>query len=81
MNADGAQEFADQGERGCQVVGIGSEPDAEVAVHLEEVAGHDEHAVLVTEPLGQHGRADRMRVAHERDGASLGCGVGEETCT
>src|SRR5262245_63553130 len=77
MSADGAQELADEGQRGREVFGIRTEADPKIAVHVEEVARHDEHAVLVAQALRQLERADGMRVADERDRSGLGRHVRE----
>src|SRR2546425_9971610 len=46
--------------------------DAHVAIHLEVIARHDEHVMLLTQPCGQLGRVDGRRVVHKGDGPSLG---------
>jgi hypothetical protein len=56
--------------------GIGSEADAQVPVHLEVVAGHDEHAALLAQPLHQRGGIDRVRVPQQHDGAGVRRGMG-----
>jgi hypothetical protein len=67
MGADGAQELSDQGQRGLEVLRIGSETDPEVPVHVEEISGGDEDALFLPQALGQLGRAHAVRVAHEGD--------------
>src|SRR5688572_8279400 len=65
------ERVADQVERPRQGKGITAEPDSQVAVHLEVVAGDHQDARFVAQPLRERGRADGMRVANERDGAGV----------
>jgi len=51
--------------------------DAEVTVHEEMVAGHDEDAFLVTEFLHELGRVDVPRVADVGDRARFGRNPGD----
>jgi hypothetical protein len=77
MHADAAQELADQRQRGAEVRRIRAEPDAQEAVHVEKIAGHDQHTALLPQPLGQLRRMDRVRVADERDRTGLGRDVAQ----
>src|SRR5688572_5719657 len=73
------EHFANPIQRRDEKLRIATEADAQEAVHLEMIAGHDEDALLVPDALGQPGRADAMRVADEGDGARLGRNVAERS--
>ena len=51
---------------------VRSETDAQVSVHLEVIAGDDEHAGFVSQPLDEARRVDGVVITDEGDGAGLG---------
>ena len=61
------EQIAQAAETGAQVGGLVAESDAQIAVHAEVIAGHDEHALLVAQPVHELGRIDaRARSARRR---------------
>ena len=62
----------DSAQSSPQVVVREAEADAHVAVETEVIPGHDEHALVVTNPFRQSRLIDVEVVAHEGDGGRLG---------
>src|ERR671921_438529 len=69
MHDDGREELPDERQRRLEILRVGAESDSQVAVHVEEVAGHEKHAALLAQALGQLGRAHRVLMLHEDDRA------------
>src|SRR5216110_2108075 len=61
-----------------EIVDFIAESDSQVSVHTEVIAGHDEDALLLTEPRHELCRIDRMAVADVHDRAGVGRRVAEE---
>src|SRR5688572_11785634 len=57
---DRVEHLADVLEGSGQRQRVAAEADAQVPVHAEVIAGHDEHAAFVTQPLGKRRRSDLM---------------------
>ena len=70
-------------EAGAVVLRRLAEAEAQVAVHAEMIAGHDQHALLLAQPVDQRRRIDRVVVADVDDRAGFrldpaeAAGVGE----
>src|SRR5262245_58511660 len=71
------ESLANPFQRRHEQLGIAAEPDAQEAVHLEVIAGNDEDALFVANPLDELGRSDTVRVADERDRAGFRRHVGQ----
>src|SRR3954471_20739398 len=77
MHADGGEEFPDERERRLEILRVGAEANPQVSIHVEEVAGHQEHAAFLAQALGQLGRSHRMLMLHEDDRAGFRGDVAE----
>ena len=58
-------------ETRAQMLGLVAEAEAEVVVHAEVIAGHDQHAFLDTQPRDELGGVDRVMVAGVDDRAGV----------